>query len=198
MKDIAPLVDDYDDVAYGMSVWYYMVQDVSLEDICAFTWTPDPAKYPSSECRKQYKSLLLYTLLDAYKCFSSYMFVPEINKNGNIHIHGWFRIKDKIRFYKWFLPRCKQYGFVLIKSKVDCNWNYYCLKEVDVTKYVIGEDLPVILTHDNYKDYIEKKKMKVSLLKERGLRMQRVIKQTKRFRQNYWNTVFLQSKNPKN
>lgn len=129
------------------------VDEVDMINLVAFTWSPHPDKYPSYEPRKQYKSLLKHILLCANKWFRIFCFIPEINKNGNIHIHGWYIIKDNIAYFKHFLPRCRQLGFVLLKHKVDHAWFDYCDKEVSLTIQVVGDDLPVPLTHKNIKEY---------------------------------------------
>lgn len=131
------------------------LDEIDMTNVMAFTWSPDPVKYPSSEPRKQYKSLLKHILLNSNKYFRQFCFVPELNINGNVHIHGWFIIKDKIAYYKHFIPRCKQYGYVLIKKEINNKWFDYLTKEIEETVGILGEDLPIPLTHlniDAYKD----------------------------------------------
>lgn len=129
------------------------LDEIDMGNIRAFTWVPNPAKYPSSEPAKQYKSLLNHVLLSSFKFFRLFCFVPELTENGNIHIHGWFIIKDRVAFYKIFLPKCRQYGFTLIKTNVDEDWFDYVSKDMSTTIDVVGEDLPVPLTHLNCKAY---------------------------------------------
>lgn len=133
------------------------IDEIDMTNAYAFTWTPNPSKYPSSIPRKQYKSLLQYILLSSYKFFKYYCFVPELNMNGNVHIHGWFIIKDKIKFYKHFLPKCKQYGYVLVKNNINEKWFDYCNKEIDDVIQILGDDLPIPLTHLNNQAYIPEK-----------------------------------------
>lgn len=129
------------------------IDEIDMLNIHAFTWTPDPMKYPSSDPRSQYKCLLNYILLVAFKYFKYFCFVPELNTNGNVHIHGWYIIKDNIAYYKSFIPKCKRLGFVLIKKKVNEKWFDYVNKEIDLTINVIGEDMPIPLTHCNCGSY---------------------------------------------
>lgn len=134
------------------------LDEIDQTNVIAFTWTPNPGCYPSSECRAQYKVLLQHILLCSYKFFTKYMFIPEINLNGNVHIHGWFIIKDKISFYKQFIPRCKQLGYVLLKNKnINIEWEKYCEKDLTPTIEILGFDLPIPLTQHNNKMYIEEK-----------------------------------------
>lgn len=136
------------------------IDEIDMTNALAFTWTPDPMKYPSSEPRKQYKCLLKHILLSAFKYFRVFCFVPELNLNGNVHIHGWYIVKDKIGYFKNFLPKCRQLGFVLIKNKINEQWFEYVNKEIDDSLQVIGDDMPIPLTHLNvysYKDIWTKK-----------------------------------------
>lgn len=128
-------------------------------NIIAFTWSPNPALFPSSDPSQQYKSLLSHILLCANKFFSHFVFVPEINTSGNIHIHGYYKIKDQIAYYKLFLPRCKQYGWVLLKdnkqtsTNVGLGWVDYLVKDIELTYSVLDEDLPIPLSQYNISRY---------------------------------------------
>jgi len=133
------------------------LDEIDVSNTIAFTWTPNPIRYPSSECRKQYKCLLDYILLSSFKYFSKFCFIPEINLNGNIHIHGWYIVKDRIKYYKFFLPKCKSLGYVLLKHKVDDGWAAYLEKDLFETVQIVGMDLPVPLTHNNNKSYVHLK-----------------------------------------
>lgn len=139
------------------------IDDIDITNVYAFTWTPDPVKYPSGSPRRQYKMLLNWILLTAFKYFDKFVFIPELNKNGNVHIHGWYLLRDKIAYYKHFLPRCKQLGWVLVKDKVNDGWFEYLEKELDQTIEILGNDLPIPLTHfncRNYRDMFKKVKLK--------------------------------------
>lgn len=147
-------VPDPDEFSFSSFVYEANADIFDTDKLIAFTWSPNPDKYPSSEPRRQYKCLLNHCLLSIYKCCDRFCIVPELNANGNVHIHGWLHVKDKIKYFKWFLPRCRQYGFVLCKTSVDSNWyNKYLVKEIDTTVGVIGEDLPIPLTHNNIEAY---------------------------------------------
>jgi len=129
--------------------------DPVYDILYAFTWSPDPNKYPTVKPRSQYKCLLRHCLLSAYKCFGKFVFVPELTNNGYVHIHGYYTIKDKVKLHKWFLPKCRQYGFVLIKSKqINKEWyDDYITKDIASTNQILGDDLPIPLTHKNHEAY---------------------------------------------
>lgn len=146
------------------------VNDISVIDtsqLRSFTWSPDPSKYPSNVPKHQYKLLLTWVLLTANKFFSYFCFVPELTNNGNTHIHGFYIIKDPIKYYKWFIPRCKNLGFVMIKNNVDTNWYDYCKKHLEEAIDIFPK-LPIPLNNyniDKYKKIFKDKKLKPRRIK---------------------------------
>lgn len=75
---------------------------------------------------------------------------PELNQNGNLHYHGYFVLKDKLKFYKSILPKMKYNGFV----KIDLVHNdlqkamEYCRKDREFMKQLIKES-PVPFIHSD-------------------------------------------------
>lgn len=123
------------------------------DTVYLFTWSPDPARYPTNKPSEQYKILLDLVLIHSYKCFKTYAFSPEMNDNGNIHIHGWYVIKDAVKYFKWFLPKCKSFGFVRInKMKNKSALAEYYKKDIEVMQDVC-DPYPVPLTHYNNECY---------------------------------------------
>lgn len=53
-----------------------------------------------------------------HKCMSHFEVNPELNSNGNLHYHGYFIIKDKVKWFKVVLPKMKYNGNMKI-TKVD-------------------------------------------------------------------------------
>lgn len=129
------------------------VGSVNGEVLHAFTWVPNPNKYNSVIPKCQYKALLGHVLLASDRIFKYFKFFPELTKEGNIHIHGYYTIKDLVKYYKYFLPKCKQFGFVKIKCRdINQKWFDYCAKDSNMMKELFPE-LPVPLTSDNCKDF---------------------------------------------
>lgn len=93
--------------------------------------------------------------------FEDYVFLPEVNTNGDIHIHGMYLVKDKIKYYKWFLPACKQWGFVMCKQgKVDEKWETYIYKDIFLMIDMLP-GLPVPLNPISREEYSAWKEVKV-------------------------------------
>ena len=119
----------------------------NIANAIAFTWCPNPVKYHSIDNKKQYIQLLKHILRHSHTFFSAFCFVPELTKEGNIHIHGWYVLKDKIAYYKRFLFKCRQLGFIKIKSNVDKGWFQYLRKDNETMIGVLGEKIPIPYTH---------------------------------------------------
>lgn len=105
----------------------------------AITICPKPMYYANT-----YNAELLNTIdviRGAMKYSIDYVLYVELTIEGHIHYHGWFNIKDKIKYYKKTLPTLKRLGFIKIKSRVDEGWMKYCLKDQEVMRNTIA--LPV-------------------------------------------------------
>lgn len=116
----------------------------------AFSWVPDPARYRSTDVTKQYEALLQNVLLrkEMDRVFNDYCFVPEVTKQGNIHIHGYYAIKDRVKYFRWFLPACRSWGYVYIKDNIDKQWTLgYMSKECDWMADILAGYHTVILPH---------------------------------------------------
>lgn len=124
------------------------------DTVYLFTWAPNPIKYPTSKPHEQYKILLDLVLLNFNKVFSTFALSPELTASGNTHIHGWYVIKDKYKYFKWLLPKMKAFGFVKIDVMKDKSALHYYKKEIGLMNELMDEyNLPVPLTHLNIKAY---------------------------------------------
>lgn len=122
----------------------------------AFTWAPNPNRYRSLDPTQQYKALLACVLLKRpiKDTFNVFLFTPELTETGNIHIHGYYSIKDSIKYYNWFLPAVKSFGFVTVKSIVNETWTHdYVCKDMTKMEDILDHDVPIPLTNDNYDSY---------------------------------------------
>jgi len=145
--------------------------DVYNTDIVYFfTWSPNPARYPSSTPSDQYKVLLDLVLLKTDKLFHQFAFTPELTEAGNIHIHGFYVIKDKVKYYKWFLPKIKSFGNTRIERMRRQYWRNaidYLVKDCTMMNEIFENKLPVPLTHLNiplYKQMFRLTKRKLRLI----------------------------------
>lgn len=127
--------------------------DVYDTDIVYFiTWAPNPARYPTNTPSDQYKVLLDLVLFNTYKVFKTFAFTPELSQQGNIHVHGFYVIKDIVKYYKWFLPKIKTFGIVKItrvKRKYADHVLSYLSKDIEMMNRILEDKLPIPLTHKN-------------------------------------------------
>lgn len=152
------------DIAFSEALVFADEVSEYLPAFKAFTLNPNPDKYRTLDPVEQYKTLLLCLLFNnnIKHTFTKFYFTPELTQNGNVHIHGYYSIKDPIKYYRWFLPACKLIGFTCVKDRVDDEWTYqYCTKDVELMTQLM-EELPVPLTSNNYEENIE---LKASILR---------------------------------
>lgn len=131
------------------------LNDVDLKaTIRLFTCSPNPRKCGIDQYRN-YMDHLWVVFSKFSRCMSEFVVSPELNENGNIHYHGWFVLKDKVKFYKHVLPAMKKLGFVKISKLKHRNaeWDYYCQKDYEIMKELC-QPIPVPMTHRNYKNVI--------------------------------------------
>lgn len=124
---------------YSATKYFDSYDDIDKANCIAFTWNPDPARYPSYEPMKQYECALRHGFNhNLIKIFRKFYFTPELTTNGNIHIHGMYIIKDPYKYYNVFLPRLKKLGLVLLKTvfKFD-RWKEYLLEDLDIMSNVL-------------------------------------------------------------
>lgn len=170
------------------------LSDETFQDICeyadtvkdylpaftAFTLSPRSDVFKSSRPYDQYRTLLqniFGRVTFMLKTFSKFLFVPEMRRDGTVHIHGYYNIKDKVSYYRWFIPICKSYGFLDFKYDVDEYWIYYYVsKEVVDTKRIMKEDndieLPIPLTEKTIIKFVNK--IKPQYYKAKPLRPKKV------------------------
>jgi len=77
-------------------------------------------------------------------CMLDFEVNPELTTQGNIHYHGFFKLKDKIKWHKSILPRMKRNGFIKI-NKVNSDFDKaieYSRKDNEMMS-VLMKGLPV-------------------------------------------------------
>lgn len=88
-----------------------------------------------------------------HKCMERFEVNSEFNKNGNLHYHGYFILKDKYRWYKIILPKMKYHGFIKI-NKVENDLEkamVYCRKDRELMSKIIEHDIPFTeLSHQKH------------------------------------------------
>lgn len=104
----------------------------------AFTWCPC-AKYHSLPIRDQFKETfkLISKYYNAFDLKNTIIY-PELTKIGNIHYHATLYIKDRYKFYEYFLPLLRRHG--LVKLKVydgKAIWDRYICKDGELMRKLL-------------------------------------------------------------
>lgn len=110
------------------------VKDINLENVFAFTLTYKREPGGWYEPHRQMRSTMDTIFKQLKRCAKDqWMMTPELTEQGRLHWHGWLEVKDKIKFYRNFLPQNKRHGFVMIKKIPTMHdklrWIAYCTKE---------------------------------------------------------------------
>lgn len=135
-----------------------------MPGMTAFTLNPNPKKYNTDDPLEQYAIVIQnvlshQSLKDSCK---SYYIYPELTENGNVHIHGYLFVKDRIKFYRSFLPLCKRMGHTKIKTKnIDSKWVEYCQKDQDLMTEMMEPQLPVPYTVESFEHFRSIRKAKL-------------------------------------
>lgn len=127
----------------------------------AFTWVPNPKNYNSTCPCVQYLQLLngVFRFRPLTRTLSRYEFYPELTDEGNIHIHGVYYIKNMHMYHRWFLPACKKWGFIKIKSRdINSAWTDYVRKSAFMKDVVdvdlAGQTLPYPINRKTLRAFI--------------------------------------------
>lgn len=133
------------------------------------TWNPKPKFYQSSinDVHINYDLqwwTMLSILKEANRCCSQFAFVPEISIEGKLHMHGWFTLKDMVKFHKSFLPSLKRNGFVKMNQARSIKWKTfkYHIKDLyDTHQHLYTHD--IVVTHHNIQNIREEYTLKYVL-----------------------------------
>lgn len=127
------------------------------EDIYLITWAPNPRKM-DYRSKTNYMNHIWLVFYGINQVWDKFCICPEINhESGAIHYHGWYTMKDFIKWFKVYKPRLNTLGFTKINllkhiDKRDEAFKYYT-KEIDITKEVVYP-IPIPFSHLNYKNVI--------------------------------------------
>lgn len=136
-------------------------QNAMPQGTIAFTLNPNPAAYRSPIPSDQYRALLhaLFANKQIRHTFETFTFFPELTVAGNVHIHGYYVIRDPIKYYNWFLPAAKRLGYCCIKGRdITEKWAEYCTKSFSAIRDLMDDDLPIPI--DNASQPLYKKILK--------------------------------------
>lgn len=136
-----------------------------------FTWNPSDKKVGTDhDYQTKWDNMITGYLKHFNRCMYKYCILPEISDAGRLHVHGWFVIKDKVKWVKSVKPRLQRSGrFKMSKKFEKCKKDpfYYYKKDIEDTIQIFPQrTLPIY--HYNIKDVLKEiKHMVISRIKEK-------------------------------
>lgn len=147
--------------------------DIEGSVMYAFTCNPKAQFYEHVDgvdkydpCYQHNWKKMISVLKHLNRCCSKYLIIPETSETGKLHCHGWFVMKDSIKWKKSVKGILeKQLGFIKINKVTDNNAflkkSYYS-KDLEETLTLIGDHKLMLLGHltcKNVLEYISKQKI---------------------------------------
>lgn len=135
--------------------------DIEDDDTVYFmTWNPKPKFYGYDNGGENDYKMQWFTMLDklvqSARCLSKYAFVAEISDQGKLHMHGWYVIKDAVKYHKSWLPTLRTNGFIKNPKVKSVKWKSfkYHVKDLESTIEYIT-DIDCVITHHNCKTILK-------------------------------------------
>lgn len=115
----------------------------------AFTQTFNPKTgIPEHVLIKQYEKGLQLIVKFLKDCSDVYTLYPEMHASGQIHFHGFVKIKDRFNYYKNLCRYQAEVGFITMVDIDDpIKWLEYCNKDVSLMQELIP-DYPIPINRE--------------------------------------------------
>lgn len=140
--------------------------DYTTDTVYLFTWNPKTKGVFYDDYPRRWKEMV--TILKNFnRCMSKYCIIPEISPACRLHCHGWFVIKDMIKWQKSVFGILQNNGMFKMNKLKHIHGLKYYKKDIENTIQHIPNNWP--LTHSNlrlilndlyfevWKDKIDKK-----------------------------------------
>lgn len=85
-----------------------ILNKITKKHFCWFTHSPKPNQLKEELIGPKYNEDLvkeLYTDCLNNKAIGEFLLVPEVTEGGRLHFHALIELKDKVKFYKTFVPK---------------------------------------------------------------------------------------------
>jgi len=137
--------------------------DYSTDTVYLFTWNPSNHFYRDTLNEyhiDKWQSMICKVLKHFTRCMSKFCIIPEISDMGRLHCHGWFVIKDKIKWNKSVKPMIARHGFDKYNKLRHVNGYKYYKKELHELDNYLPDQVHV-LSHLTMKDDIKDIRTKI-------------------------------------
>lgn len=108
-------------------------------NVFGLTISPPPSKLTLDEELLRVWYYRIYRILNIFS--DKWVLYPELDESARLHFHGYFNVTDMVK-YKRNINRLREYGFIKIETKFRdfVNWQRYCMKDIQETVKVFGEE----------------------------------------------------------
>lgn len=104
--------------------------------VTGFTLSPPPSLCVLNE---MHLFNWYFKIMKILKPFAfDYNIYPEVSSTGRLHFHGYFSIKDQIK-YKKTINCLRKYGHLKLEKHISLNWLKYCQKDLEETKCIFQD-----------------------------------------------------------
>lgn len=143
-----------------------IAEDEALNDlrtIYLFTWNPKDSFAQCDDPTSKWDTMICRILKHFKRCMSYYAIVPEFSDQGRLHCHGWFIIKDKIKWVKSVLPLVKRSGFMKMNKMRSSKAFEYMKKELEETQSILHDSL-LPFTHNTHDKILQQMFIKYNII----------------------------------
>jgi len=146
--------------------------DLSVDTVYLFTWNPSNTFWgDQNDYIGKWDNMVCKILKHLIRCMSKYCIVPEISDAGRLHCHGWFVIKDKIKWNKSVRATIERHGIFKMNRMRSLNALHYYKKDIKITLNFL-KDRSGVISHLNIKEVLKELRTTV-LLEAKGLEARR-------------------------
>lgn len=132
--------------------------DLDMSTYYLITWNPNPKPrkaivVTSSNPDQQYDyhktwmNMLVGYIQHLKRCSNEFCIVPEISDSGRLHIHGWFKMSDKIKWQKSVHGKFYNNGRLKFNKMNSLNSLEYYRKSIDNTMHFL-DSRHIVVSHD--------------------------------------------------
>lgn len=122
--------------------------DLDMSTYYFLTWNPNNKKVATDEdYQLKWNTMIVKYISKINRCSDHYCFIPEISVMGRLHVHGWFKLTDKIKWHHSVRPMLMRNGRLKVDRMNSKNGFYYCKKDLEDTLCII--DKYVVIVKDN-------------------------------------------------
>jgi len=101
--------------------------DFTYDTVYLFTWNPKDKFFPDgNNYVMKWDTMLCRVIKHLTRCMSKFCIIPEVSDNGRLHCHGWFVIKDKVKWNKSVRQIIARHGFMKMnRLRATAGFDYY-------------------------------------------------------------------------